>query len=133
MGMLLGKSFSGKSLSLSELARRCGVSKSYLSMVTNGKRRSVSREVLEKLAKELDTSPSELEELITRGVKWFPTSAEDSDDVGADESFSKILEAALNAWLDHDLSALTRISGIIARMDESKVRLRKTSYGGTLL
>ena len=49
-----------RNVTLSHLAERCGVSVGYLSLITKGKRKNVSYNILENIADELDISVSDL-------------------------------------------------------------------------
>lgn len=140
MGSLLDDYLSRKRLSVSEVARRSGVSKSYLSMIAHGQRRSLSFRVLSRLAEELELSPTELGKRIQNGLEHPAAPAgndegasseransgrNDSEETFSGELFAEALEQALNARHNNDVGELERLCGVIGGMDEVKAPLKQ--------
>ncbi|KLU63053.1 tetratricopeptide repeat protein [Peptococcaceae bacterium CEB3] len=129
MANLLGDYLARKGLSQAEIARRAGVSKSYLSMLAHGQRRSLNPLILERLARELGLAPAELESLLCHGSETQPTRSGAGSGKGTDESslapFYQALEQALRAEHANKRDEVERVCRVIAGMDQGPVPLRR--------
>ncbi|CAA7601434.1 Cro/C1-type HTH domain protein [Acididesulfobacillus acetoxydans] len=132
MSNLLGDYLAGKGLSQAEIARRAGVSKSYLSMIAHGQRRSLNPLIVERLARELGLAPPELKSLLGHGSETqparsgvYPGTGNDGPGQSGLALFYQALEQGLRAEHANNRNELERVCRVIAGMDQGLVPLRR--------
>ncbi len=86
-GSLIRKKRTALGMSVSELARRSGLSRSYISLIEYGKRTTYSRETVRRLAKVLSLRDADLDMALIEpfgGKKWAVS--RDAVDISPEES-----------------------------------------------
>lgn len=110
-----------KGITLTELAKRSGISESYLSRIANAKRINIRQDILTKLAQELDISTEQLEMLLVAQEPLCKNSPEECVSGGEMVEFQKCIIESLDALNSNNLVAFENIMKKVAQMDEQKV------------
>lgn len=112
-----------KGIKMAELAKRCGISQSYLSRIANGARTKVDVFLLTKLAQELDISLVELEFLIAAGKSECSA----GDTLEKKEELTEIhqcIQDALDALEHGNMSMFHAVAQKARKMNDSVPRKR---------
>lgn len=113
-----------KGIKVTELAKRCGVSQSYLSRIVNGEKHNVDPYILTKLAYELDMSLLEVEILVVTGKppdSWRESIRNEHEQI----EFQHCIHAALDALDLGDISRFNGLSERVKAMNEQDVPLKQ--------
>lgn len=114
----------GKGIRITELAKCCGISQSYLSRIVNGERKNVHPYILMQLARGLDISLSEIKALVATGE--FENSKKESiNNEGEQTEFQQCILEALDALDFGDISMFQVITQKVTEMNEQSIRLKQ--------
>lgn len=111
---VLKEIFNKKNLTLSEVARSCKISSSYLSMIINGHRNNVSIEILEALAEELKITRNDIEGILKTDSHQLKQNLTTRD---REQSLSYLGEV-LNALEVNDTSEIERLTTMLNQLSE---------------
>lgn len=108
-----------RKIKMQDLAKRCGISNGYLSMIIAGERKNVSSEILFCLADELQLSTLELEHLLN-----IPHHAYETPSESVKLKFQEYLSDALDALDVNDQKKLDALTEKIRILDDPCVALK---------